>query len=324
VSNLLNYYYFHPDHLGSSSYITNAGGTATQHMEYLPFGETLVDEHLNSFNSPFKYNGKEFDEETGNYYYGARYYDPKWSIFVSVDPLAEKTISPYGYCYNNPINLVDPTGMSADIIDIDKNTGSLKITIQEGKDIVRLVDSKNNNTVIDSYVYGENGSFNRDSQLEVNNFVDEGYGYKINFQDFNKAETFFKFAAKSNVEFGLMDFFYPESITSVATVMTTGDTGTLHSTEWKDKILIQSPTAILTYDSHSHPSEYDLERLPQPSGFNPDLTIGPLTGDRRHYQHMEKKFKGRIPEFFDVYTPSMPNVEVKYNGNKATRKFEKS
>jgi hypothetical protein len=53
---MLNIYYFHPDHLGSSSYITNAAGVVTQHMEYLPFGETLVDEHLNSNNSPFKFN----------------------------------------------------------------------------------------------------------------------------------------------------------------------------------------------------------------------------------------------------------------------------
>jgi RHS repeat-associated protein len=45
-------------------------------MGYLPFGETLVDEHLNSNNSPFRFNAKELDEETGYYYYGARYYDP--------------------------------------------------------------------------------------------------------------------------------------------------------------------------------------------------------------------------------------------------------
>ncbi|MPT35023.1 MAG: RHS repeat-associated core domain-containing protein, partial [Flavobacterium sp.] len=104
-------YYFHPDHLGSSSYISNAGGTVSQHMEYLPFGETLVDEHINSISSPFKFNGKEKDEETGNYYYGARYYDPKLSMFISVDPLAEKTGDAYGYCDNNPINLIDPDGM---------------------------------------------------------------------------------------------------------------------------------------------------------------------------------------------------------------------
>ncbi len=83
-------------------------------MEYLPFGELLVDEHTNSYNSPFKYNGKELDEETGNYYYSARYYDPKWSIFISVDPLADadKNIgySPYVYAINNPITYTDPDG----------------------------------------------------------------------------------------------------------------------------------------------------------------------------------------------------------------------
>ncbi|WLD25134.1 RHS repeat-associated core domain-containing protein [Flavobacterium dauae] len=42
------------------------------------------------------------------YYYGARYYDPRISIFVSVDPLAEQTMTPYQYVHNNPINLIDP------------------------------------------------------------------------------------------------------------------------------------------------------------------------------------------------------------------------
>src|SRR5690554_4908439 len=68
---LYDAYWYHPDHLGSSSYITNLSGRVTQHnlsrhysgMEYLPFGETLVDEHLNSHNSPFKFNAKEFDAE---------------------------------------------------------------------------------------------------------------------------------------------------------------------------------------------------------------------------------------------------------------------
>ncbi|KAA5535575.1 RHS repeat-associated core domain-containing protein [Paenimyroides baculatum] len=46
------------------------------------------------------------------YYYGARYYDPRISIFVSVDPLAEQTMEPYLYAGNNPIRYTDPTGMS--------------------------------------------------------------------------------------------------------------------------------------------------------------------------------------------------------------------
>jgi RHS repeat-associated protein len=121
----MNVYYFHSDHLGSSSYMTNASGKAIQHMEYLPFGETLVDEHSNSFSSPFKFNAKEFDEETGNYYYGARYYDPKWSIFISVDPMVEKTRDTYGYCYQNPINLVDPDGRQGEDWYINLFTGNV-------------------------------------------------------------------------------------------------------------------------------------------------------------------------------------------------------
>src|SRR5699024_2333762 len=67
---------------------------------------------LNSYNSPFKFNGKEYDAETGNYYYGARYMNPKWSMWLGVDPLAEKypSISPFAYVANNPINAIDPDG----------------------------------------------------------------------------------------------------------------------------------------------------------------------------------------------------------------------
>ncbi|MBF00215.1 TIGR02594 family protein [Flavobacterium coralii] len=108
-----------------------------KHIEYLPFGETFVYEHLNSINSPFKYNGKEFDEETGNYYYSARYYDPKFSIFISVDPLVEQTRDAYGYCYQNPINLVDPTGMNADFYQ-NNETGAIEWF--EGSDSIEGYD----------------------------------------------------------------------------------------------------------------------------------------------------------------------------------------
>jgi RHS repeat-associated protein len=100
--------------LGSSNYITNFAGHVSQHTEYFAFGETFIEEHLSSHNSPYKFNGKELDEESGLYYYGARYYDPRISIWASVDPLAEifSGRSPYEYCFSNPINLTDPTGMS--------------------------------------------------------------------------------------------------------------------------------------------------------------------------------------------------------------------
>jgi len=159
----LSTFYFHPDHLGSSSYITNAAGTVSQHMEYLPFGETLVDEHTSSINSPFKFNGKEKDEETGNYYYGARYYDPKWSIFISVDPLAEKysDMSPYTYCLNNPINAIDPDGRDAILIVFPKYKISTPIGKVGGLGHagVLLIDNKTGLTK-----YYEYGRYDKDGK----------------------------------------------------------------------------------------------------------------------------------------------------------------
>ena len=85
-----------------------------QHLEYVPFGEVFIDERNGTWNTPYRFNGKEQDEETGLYYYGARCYDSKTSVWLSVDPLAEKYpgFSPYVYCANNPIVLVDPNGES--------------------------------------------------------------------------------------------------------------------------------------------------------------------------------------------------------------------
>jgi RHS repeat-associated protein len=106
-------YFYHPDHLGTSSAITDADGFAYQFFLNLPFGETMAEQRGQQYyNSPYKFNGKELDEETGLYYYGARYYDPKVSIWLSVDPLAEKLphASPYAFCLNNPILFVDPDG----------------------------------------------------------------------------------------------------------------------------------------------------------------------------------------------------------------------
>lgn len=130
--NEVEQYYFHPDHLGSTSYISNLLGEVSQHMEYFAFGETFVEEHRSSNNSPYKFNGKELDEETGWYYYGARYYDPRISVWLSVDPLASydpinnsehyidgqhnggvfnaMNLNAYGYTYQNPVIYVDPNG----------------------------------------------------------------------------------------------------------------------------------------------------------------------------------------------------------------------
>ena len=70
-------FYYHPDHLGSSSYITNLDGEVAHHIEYVPFSEVFIEERNNTWNTPYLFNAKELDEETGMYYYGARYYEPR-------------------------------------------------------------------------------------------------------------------------------------------------------------------------------------------------------------------------------------------------------
>ncbi|PZR20391.1 MAG: hypothetical protein DI539_10955 [Flavobacterium psychrophilum] len=109
-------YFYHPDHLGTSTFLTDINGELYQFFINLPFGETMAEQHslTADYATPYKFNGKELDSETGLYYYGARYYDPRASIWLSTDPLMEKfpNVNPYVYCYQNPINIIDPTGMA--------------------------------------------------------------------------------------------------------------------------------------------------------------------------------------------------------------------
>ena len=108
-------YWYHPNYLGNVDMITNDNGHIHQYFVYSPFGENMYQYNRNSdFDSRYRFNGKEIDEETGNGYYGARYYNPKISVWLSVDPLAHEypNLSPYNFAANNPILLFDPNGES--------------------------------------------------------------------------------------------------------------------------------------------------------------------------------------------------------------------
>ncbi len=111
-------FYYHSDHLGSASFLTDNNGKETQQLVYLPYGEDWVDLKYNTqqFETPYKFNGKEKDLESGYNYYGARYYYDWLSIWLSVDPLSDKYphLTSYNYCANNPVMLVDPDGREFD------------------------------------------------------------------------------------------------------------------------------------------------------------------------------------------------------------------
>ena len=113
TTNTEEIFFYHSDHLGSTSYITDAKANITQFDAYLPYGELLVDEHTSSEDMPYKFNGKEFDEETGLYYYGARYMNPVTNLWYGVDALTEKypNVGSYIYTLQNPIRLTDYKGL---------------------------------------------------------------------------------------------------------------------------------------------------------------------------------------------------------------------
>ncbi len=106
-------YWYHPDHLGSSSWITYSDGSAVQHLHYLPWGENFVDQRSSTFDGVrYTFSAKEKDSETGLSYFGSRYYSSDLSIWLSVDPMSDKypNESSYVYCGDNPLVFFDPDG----------------------------------------------------------------------------------------------------------------------------------------------------------------------------------------------------------------------
>ena len=123
-------FYYHTDHLGSATLITDDYAQIAEQIVYMPYGEDWIDVRSNGyFGSAYKFNGKEKDDETGYSYYGARYYTDRLSIWLSVDPLADKYphLSPYAYCADNPVMLVDPDGRDWEDADGNKITDHSKI-----------------------------------------------------------------------------------------------------------------------------------------------------------------------------------------------------
>ncbi len=83
-------------------------------ISYLPYGESFVSQRLAGEPARYTFSAKEKDVETGYSYFGARYYSSDLSVWLSVDPLSDEFPhqTPYAYCNNNPVILVDPDGRS--------------------------------------------------------------------------------------------------------------------------------------------------------------------------------------------------------------------
>ncbi|MCT4614462.1 MAG: hypothetical protein N4A49_06270 [Marinifilaceae bacterium] len=143
------------DYPDSSTIELDDKANIISYEEYHPFGTTSYQKHnTNISQKRYKYNGKERDNETGIYYYGARYYAAWTCRFMSVDPMKEERIwlNPYNYVQNNPMNRVDPTGM----VDEEPPKGADPALYEEEK--------KQENSTSEFYINGDTISVTNDSE----------------------------------------------------------------------------------------------------------------------------------------------------------------
>ncbi|HBY96539.1 MAG TPA: sugar-binding protein [Chloroflexi bacterium] len=117
-------FFYHSSDQGSINYVTDANGGIYEHLEYFPFGETWIHEAGDTHLTPYLFAGKEQDEATGLYYFGARYYDPRTSVWQSTDPVLDdylngersggvydaSNLNLYAYSSQNPTTYIDLDG----------------------------------------------------------------------------------------------------------------------------------------------------------------------------------------------------------------------
>ena len=132
------YYFYVRDHLGNNCVVADLDGNVVQRTNYYPFGLPMLNSSGEEV-QPYKYNGKEYETIAGiNLYdYHARQQDPILGRFTSIDPHAENYFSwsPYSYCVNNPIRVIDPTGMDIHYVDAD---GNVLISIPDENEIITV------------------------------------------------------------------------------------------------------------------------------------------------------------------------------------------
>ena len=140
--------YYNTDALGSVVDLRDSNGNLVQSYVYDSFGN--IEQQVGSMENPYTYTSREFDSESGLYYYRARYYDRLSGRFLNEDPIGfEGEINFYVYVRNNPVNFRDPLGLKTiakEILDIVKEVvedadkaAELCVKHFNGKSGVRLI-----------------------------------------------------------------------------------------------------------------------------------------------------------------------------------------
>jgi RHS repeat-associated protein len=125
--------YYHQDHLGSSSVVTDSEGVLIEEAAFYPFGALRHEEQLREVEAHYQFTQKERDRESGLQDFGHRYYQPALARWLSPDPMGEKGggLNLYAYVNQNPLKHVDPNGAEIRVtVDDKKNPTRYEITLK--------------------------------------------------------------------------------------------------------------------------------------------------------------------------------------------------
>ena len=204
-------------------------------------------------------NAKEYDEETGMYYFGARYYDPTKLTFNSRDALFEQKpfFSPYAFCRNNPLRFIDPDGND----EYEFNMwGKLKNVIQnDEKDIIRVKGIFGKERASQTY---EKGTVEGYAKVE-NKTKKE---IQLTIKDNSSRESMFEFFANNTrIEWETINGEIGNSERNYIATNRSGDwVGSLDS--YINDIIEQG--GVVCEHAHNHPSRLLGSRIEGPSGYS--------------------------------------------------------
>jgi len=306
------YYFYLTDHLGNNRVVANASGGIVQTSHYYPFGMSFA-EGVTASGQPYKYNGKELDTERGlNLYdYSARLMDPVLGRFSTVDPLCEKypEISPYVYCHNNPVNIIDPEGLTDYSVNkegyIYKTNPILDAVrkffgIKDKDDKLIAVNNKNNTLVMPAGSVGEIKSYTDDKGNKVGDYFNVS-----NDKVAGKVDEFL--SENTGVEFSRIEYNNSkesDNIISTSHKKRTEAAGSLISNK------LSSDGYNVSRLTHSHP-EGGL-----PSGYVPEHQN---SGDKDFTNYMNRKYPNNTT-VYRVY--DVPRRRYIYYNNANIYKYE--
>lgn len=269
----------------------------------------IIHRNLCIFSWAFTFSAKEKDQETGFSCFGSRYYSSDLSIWLSVDPMSDKypSLSPYTYCANNPIKLVDPNGEEVYIIGDDvaaaleqlQNKTNLKLSIgADGKLSCEGSVKTKIDMLISQAIDDENITVNlitgKDTDFGDGNVINYGGGYGGNYYEDGKVCT--------------EQFVCPSNLANLDKLVGDSKTGLTMVHELAESFY--GGEIALSEERSSPQSRYENSTYPQAHKMANKIACG----DINHHPF----FFGKKPSFMDDKTAKMfiPHIEIWERGQK--------